>query len=104
MLFTPVLFFVTVLIIYLVSSPLSRAPVSKDPSICSVVEYSLAPGKPRLSLFTGDGMFCTPVSLFVIVLMIYSVSSSLTHAPYPKDPSVHSVVEYTREAEIESAY
>ena len=53
--------------------------------------------KPRLSLFTGDGMIYTPVSLFVIVLMIYPVSSSLTHAPISKDPSVHSVVEYTRE-------
>ena len=28
----------------------------------------------------------------------------LTHAPIPKDPSVHIVVQYTREAEIESAY
>ena len=60
--------------------------------------------KPRLSLFTGDGMIYTPVSLFVIVLMIYPASSSLTQAPIPKDPSVHIVVQYTREAEIESAY
>ena len=62
------------------------------------------PEKPRLSLFTEDCMFYTPVSMFVVVLMIYPVSSSLTHAPIPKDPSVHIVVEYTREAEIESAY
>ena len=62
------------------------------------------PEKPKLSLFIGEGMFCTPVSLFVIVLIIYPVSSSLTHAPIPKDPSVHIVVEYTREAEIKSAY
>ena len=57
-------------------------------------------------------MFYTSVS-FVSVLMIYSVSSSLTHAPIPKDPSVHhpllppkdpSILEYTREAKIESAY
>ena len=48
-------------------------------------------------------MFYTPVSLFVIVLMIY-LPSSLIHAPIPKDPSVHSVVEYTREAEVKSAY
>ena len=78
MLFTPVLLFVTVLINLVSSSPVLQS--------------------------TGDCMFYTPVSMFVIVLMIYPVSSSLTHAPIPKDPSVHIAVEYTREAEIESAY
>ena len=58
------------------------------------------PEKLRLSLLIRHGMFYTPVWLYVI----YSVSSSLIHAPIPKDPSVHSVVEYTREAEIEFAY
>ena len=57
-----------------------------------------------MSLFIGEGMLFTPVSLFVIVLMIYPASSSLTHAPISNDPSIHSVVEYTREAEIKSAY
>ena len=39
---------------------------------------------------------------FVTVLMNKTVSSSLFHAPIPKDPSIHihSIVEYTREAEI----
>ena len=62
------------------------------------------PEKPRLSLLTREGTSYTPVSLFVTVLMIYPVSSSLTDASIPKDPSVQSVVEYTREAEIKSAY
>ena len=37
-------------------------------------------------------------------LWIYLVSSSLFHAQVSKTSSVHSVVEYTREAKIESAY
>ena len=59
----------------------------------------ITPEKPRLSLLIRDGMFYTHVS-FVTELMIKIVPASLTHA---KDPSVHSVFEYTREAEIKSA-
>ena len=55
------------------------------------------PEKPRLSPFIGDGMFYTPM-LFVAELMIKTVSSSLSHARITKDPSIHSVVEYTKEA------
>ena len=93
---------IVVLMIYLVSYPLFAMLQSLRTQAYALLFNT--PGKLRLSLFTGDGMFCTPVWFFVIVLMIYPVSSSLTHAPIPKDPSVHSVVEYTREAEIKSAY
>ena len=48
-------------------------------------------------------MLFTPVLLFVTVL-INLVSSSPSHAPISKDPSIRSVVEYTREAEIKSVY
>ena len=58
------------------------------------------PEKAKLSLFVEEGMFFTPMLLFVTVLIINLVSSSLSHAPISKDPSIRSVVEYTREAKI----
>ena len=48
----------------------------------------------KYSLLIGDGTFFTPMLSFVTVL----------NAPIPKDPSIRSVVEYTREAEIKSVY
>ena len=60
----------------------------------------ITPEKPRLSLLIGDGMLYTHMS-FVTELMIKTVPASLTHA---KDPSIHSVIEYTREAEIKSVH
>ena len=62
------------------------------------------PEKPRLSLLVGDGMFYTPLSSFFTVLMIFPVSSSLSHAPFTKDSSILRLGEYTRESEIESSY
>ena len=60
--------------------------------------------KPKLNMFNRDGMLFTPVLLFVTVLMIDLVSSTPFHAPISRDPSIYSVVEYTREAEIKSVY
>ena len=98
-------------------------PISKDPRLCGLFQYTKDGCDWVWSLDTVCTcslhqcycfvlyqwfIWCRPIfdvpCFYCCTNDLSGIISSLCNAPISKDPSVHIVVQYTREAEIESAY